>query len=161
MYASSVHRFALLIALGYYFYDYLNNKKNNFIWVLGGISALLLYIYNTTHHPIWPYSEYISAVTWGFQNFPYAFYTVVFALLLVYIYKKISYPFIKTMVIIIGKSSFHIYLAQIFVFFIQKLYKIEMNMLYAFLTFFLSLLLGIVWHKLEDLVLKWCILNVE
>lgn len=160
MYSSSVHRYTLLIALGYYFYDNINNKKNTFVLVLGGVSAILLYMYNTSHYPIWPYSEYKSAVGWGFQHFPYAFYTVVFALLLIHLYSLINYTFFEKIIMLIARSSFHIFLAQIFVFLIEKFYKINMNILYAFLTLFVSLIAGIVWYKLEDMVLQWGSKNV-
>lgn len=166
MYASSVHRYTLLIALGYYFYDTINGEKNNFILIaLGGVSALLLYIFSITHHPIWPYSEYNSAIGWGFQHFPYAFYTVILALILVEIYKKIENKVIyvtvmHTMIMTVSKSSFHIFLAQLFVFLVEKFYKIEMNMLYAVSTLFLSIFLGILWYQLETLILKYASLKV-
>lgn len=122
---------------------------------------MLLYIYNTSHYPIWPYSEYKSAVAWGFQNFPYAFYTVVFALLLIHLYRLINYKFFEKTVMLIARSSFHIFLAQIFVFLIEKFYKINMNISYAFLTLFVSLLAGVVWYKLEDMSLQWGSKNVD
>lgn len=36
MYSSSIHRYTLLIALGYYVYDNINDKKSTFLLVLGG-----------------------------------------------------------------------------------------------------------------------------
>ncbi len=166
MYASSVHRYTLLIALGYYFYDTINGEKNNLILIaLGGVSALLLYMFSITHHPIWPYSAYNSAVGWAFQHFPYAFYTVILALILVEIYKKIENKVIyvtvmHTMIMTVSKSSFHIFLAQLFVFLVEKFYKIEMDMLYAVSTLFLSIFLGILWYQLETLILKYASLKV-
>lgn len=160
MYSPSVHRYTLLIALGYYFYDDINSKKNKSLLILGGVSALLIYMFSISHHPFWPYSEYSSAVLWGFQHFPYEFYTVIFALILMHLYKKINYKFFEKTVFIIGRSSFHIFLVQIFVFSTERLFKIHMNITYAFLTLFISVLLGIAWHKIEDLTLKWAVRNV-
>lgn len=161
IYSSSLHRYILLVSLGYYFYDIINDNKDYFILILGGISTLLLYFYNINHYPIWPYREYTSAKLWEFHHFPYEFYTVLFAFILFHLYRQINYKFIEKIVITIGNSSLHIFLTQIFVFFIERWYKINMDYVYAILTLFISLIIGIIWHTLENLILKLIYKNVN
>jgi len=67
-----------------------------------------------------PIYLYNNAKGWGFQHFPYAFYTLLFSILLIVLY--------------ITQSSWHIFLSQIF------------NSIVILLS---ALLFGIIWYKIK------------
>lgn len=155
MYSASIHRYVFVVALGYYLYDYLPNKMNNLpIFILGVESAFLLYIHTIN-------MQLNNDTPWWDQEFIYAFYTIIFALILIRLYKTINNIFIKKLIKIISKSTLHIFLLQIFIFNLRKFYTFEITISYGILILFGTLLMGILWYKLEDLLLKSAQLNKE
>lgn len=150
MYHSSIHQYALLVVLGYYFYDDYHTPRKKIIFGLGLFSALLIYVFsNYLSLELSPIYEKLKL-----HHFIYAFYTVMFAHLLVWFYKKIRSTLFDKIVHIIGRSSLHIFLTQIFIFNLLHFYKIEMNILYGLTTMLITFLLGIVWYQAENLLLK-------
>lgn len=154
MYAASIHRYALFVVLGYYLYDHMNGKKDILTYILGAVSTILLIIYNIKMQPIWPYYLYDSAKSWGFQHFPYAYYTLIFSLFLIYLYKLIENKFIIKTITLIGQSSLHIFLTQIFIFNLRKFYELEINVLYGLAILLVTVCIGIAWYKFENFIIK-------
>ncbi len=151
MYASSIHRYIPLVVMGYYFYDEITGNPNAFLYWLGAGSTLLLILYILQgHQHLWIF----NSIKWGTQSFPYEYYTYVLAILLFKFFKFFKHNPAFSYWTLIGDSSFHIFIIQIFVFYIFKRFHIVMDIKYGLLALLLSVLLGIIWNKIEFLVLK-------
>ncbi len=156
LYSSSIHRYIVLLVLGYYFFDFKYEKKYFLLIALMLLSTLLLIVFQSTREPIWPYSLYKSAALWQFQHFPYAFYTLLLASILIYMYNKIPKNIQNKchFILYIGKASLHIFLVQIFVFFIAKQMQVFMRADIGFLIFTVVLFIGCLWLYIEQSILK-------
>jgi len=151
LYHSSVHRFIPLIVIGYYFYDEINGRTQYILYIMGFASMLLLalYIYNGSVH-FTPFNQIRS----GSQSYPYEYYTFLFVVMLFKLFSIVKdYKFFKYLTFI-GDGSMHIFLVQIFLFYIFIKNKIDMNIIYGFLAVFLSIAIGLIWYKLESYLLN-------
>ena len=151
MYSSSIHRYIPLVVMGYYFYDEVTNKSNYFLYWLSGVSTLLLFIYTFQDHQ---HLDLFKSIKWGFQSFPYEYYTFLFAVVLFNIFKLIKYTQFFKYLSLIGDSSLHIFIIQIFIFYIFKHLHIVMDIKFGLISLTISIFLGILWNLSESFVIK-------
>ncbi len=151
MYSSSIHRYIPLVVMGYYFYDEVTNKSNNFLYWLGGVSTILLFIYTFQGHQ---HLELLKSIKWGFQSFPYEYFTFLFAVILFKIFKLLKHSQFFKYLTLIGDSSFHIFIIQIFVFYILKRLHIVMDIKFGLISLTISIFIGVLWNLSESFVIK-------
>jgi len=163
LYSASIHRYIVFIVLGYYFFDYKYNKNYFLLMIFIVISIFLLILFQFSREPIWPYYLYESAKLWQFQHFPYAFYTLFLVSVIVYVYNKFLKSIQKNIgfILYIGKASLHIYLTQIFVFFLIKQMQVSVDVKIQSITFIFILTTGCLWFYMENIILQKAKINAD